>query len=526
MKFAQPETWSIAKPARTERGGIVVSQHVLASKAGAALLEAGGNAVDAAVATAFALGVVEPWMSGIGGIGYLVFAEARTGKVSVVDFGPRAPARLDPGRYRILDGAPVRPGGFAWPATAGDRHNRGYESVAIPASVDGLGLALERFGTKSLAAALAPALALVERGLPRDWHSMLAIGLSAAELAQDPGAAAIYLPGGLPPVPPADDRPGFLPLPALAATYRRLAASGRRDFYEGELARDIAAELQAGGSAIDAEDLAGYAAEIVEPLRFDYHGVRLDFAGGPTGAPTVIAALQEIGRRLPAIPFGPPDGETFAVFAEALRRAHDSRLAELGAEASGGNTTHLSVVDRDGNMVALTNTLLARFGARVVLPRTGIALNNGINWFDPVPGRPNSLGPGKRPLCNMCPVIASRDGAPWFALGACGGRRILSAVTQLTALLVDFSMSLDRAFATPRLDASTGTIVADRALAPEALAALARVGPVETAPNTLYPSRFAVPSAVMRAPGGLNSGMAHILSPVAAAIAEGESGFG
>src|SRR5579859_329138 len=208
MSLAQPETWQVTKPARTARGGIVVSQHVLASKAGAALLEAGGNAVDAAVATAFALGVVEPWMSGIGGIGYLLFAEAKTGQVSVVDFGPRAPRGLDPDRYRVLEGAPARPGGFFWPATEGDRHHHGYEAAVIPGSVDGLGLALERFGTKSLAEAMAPALALVERGLPRDWHSTLAVSLAAAELAQDPGAAAVYLPDGLPPVPPADDRPG------------------------------------------------------------------------------------------------------------------------------------------------------------------------------------------------------------------------------------------------------------------------------------------------------------------------------
>ena len=200
-------------------------------------------------------------------------------------------------------------------------------------------------------------------------------------------------------------------------------------------------------------------------------------------------------------------------------------MAELGADAPAGNTTHLSVVDRDGNMVALTNTLLARFGARVVLPQTGIPLNNGMNWFDPVPGKPNSIAPGRRPLCNMCPMIASRDGAPWVALGACGGRRIMSAVTQLTSLLVDFSMSLDRAFATPRLDASGATIVVDETMAPEDRAALAQLGGVETVPNTLYPSRFAVPSAVMRAPGGLNSGMAHIVSPVAAAVPEGESGI-
>ena len=527
MSLAQPETWRVGKPARTSRGGIVVSQHVLASRAGAALLEAGGNAVDAAVATAFALGVVEPWMSGIGGIGYLLYGEARAGKVSVVDFGPLAPRKLDPGRYRVLDGAPPRSGGFAWPRTEGDRHHHGYEAAVIPGSVDGLGLALERFGAKSLAEVMAPALQLVERGLPRDWHSMMAISLAAAELAQDPGAAATWLPGGLPPVPPADDTIGYLALPALATTYRRLAEAGRRDFYEGALAERILADLQAGGSAIDAEDLGAFQARIVEPLTHHYHGIRLDFAGGLTGAPTVIAALEEIARRIPDSPVGHPDGEIFVAYAEALRQAFRRRLDSHGGEHPAGNTTHLSAVDRDGNMVALTNTLLDRFGARVVLPQTGITLNNGINWFDPMPGRPNSIGPGKRPLCNMCPLIASRGGAPWFALGACGGRRIISAVTQLSALLIDFSMSLDRAFTTPRLDAGGETVIADAEMSSDDLAVLSRFVPLETAPNTLYPSRFAAPAAVMRAPGGgLNSGMAHILSPMAAAVPEGDSGYG
>jgi len=527
MSLAQPETWRLGKPARTGRGGIVVSQHVLASKAGAAILEAGGNAVDAAVATAFALGVVEPWMSGIGGIGYLIFAEAKGGKVSVVDFGPQAPGKLDPARYRVLEGAPPRPGGFFWPRTEGDRHHHGYEAVAIPASVDGLGLALERFGTKRLAEVLAPAIGLAERGLPRDWHTMQAVSLSAAELAQDPGAASVYLPGGLPPVPPADDRAGHLPIPALAATYRRLAEAGRRDFYEGELAAKLLADLAAGGSVIDSADLAGFQAQVVQPLRYDYHGVTLNFAGGLTGGPTVIAALQEIARRIPGIPLGHPDGEIFVAYAEALRHAFQSRLTGLGAEPAKGNTTHLSVVDREGNMVALTNTLLDRFGAKVVLPQTGITLNNGINWFDPVPGRPNSLAAGRKPLCNMCPVVAQRDDVPWFALGACGGRRIISAVTQLSALLIDFSMSLDRAFATPRLDAGGETVIVDEAMPVDDLAVLSRFVPLETAPNTLYPSRFAVASAVMRSPGsGLNSGMAHIVSPAAAAVPEGESGYG
>jgi gamma-glutamyltranspeptidase / glutathione hydrolase len=515
----QNETWRIAKPARTSRGGLVACQHHLAAAAGVELLKAGGNAVDAAAAAAFALGVVEPWMSGIGGIGFMVAADAKTGKVSFVNFGPVAPAGLDPARYPLAGGTP--PGSmFRWPAVEGARNERGYEATVVPGAVDGLGLAVERLGTKSLPEVLAPAIRLAEAGLPLDWQSSLAISLAAADLAKDPAAAAIYLPGGLPAVPPSDLPAGTLPLGHLVRSLKRIAEAGRRDFYEGELAAGIAADLKAGGSSITAADLAGYRAELREPLSRDYKGVKLHFAGDLSGGPTVIQALDEIGRRLPDLSFGRPDGTSFRIYAEALRAAHETRLHNQGAGGA-GNTTHLSVVDRDGNMVALTVTLLARFGARIVLPSSGILMNNAINWFDPRPGRPNSLAAGRRPLANMCPMIATRDGVPWVGLGACGGRKILSAVTQLASMLIDYDLSLDGAFATPRLDASTETVLVDAAMDPEWIGQIGAAVPIRIVPDQVYPSHFAVPSAVMRDAGtGLNSAATHPRSPVAAALGE------
>ena len=516
----QGETWRIAKPARTSRGGLVACQHRLAAAAGVELLRAGGNAVDAAVATAFALGVVEPWMSGIGGVGFMIAAEAKTGKVTFVDFGPVAPSGLDPARYPLATGDAAEASMFGWPAVEHRRNDRGYEATVVPGAVDGLGLAVESLGRKSLADVLAPAIRLAETGLPLDWHSSLSIALAAADLAKDPGAAAIYLPGGLPAVPPTDRPAGTLPLGPLAQTLKRIAAAGRRDFYEGELAAGIAADLTAGGSVITAGDLAGYRAELRDPLTHDYKGVRLHFAGPLSGGPTVVRALDEIGRRLPGLPLGRPDGASFRVYAEALRGAHEVRLREMGAGAS-GNTTHLSVVDRDGNMVALTVTLLARFGARIVLPSSGILMNNAINWFDPRPGRPNALAPGRRPLANMCPMIATRDGKPWIGLGACGGRKILSAVTQLASMLIDYDLSLDSAFATPRLDASGERVLVDAAMDPEWIGEIGAAVPVDIVPDQVYPSHFAVPSAVMHHQGtGLNSAATHPRSPVAAVLGE------
>lgn len=523
MPIPPQENWIVSKPATVTQAGIVVAQNARAAAIGAEILAAGGNAVDAAVATAFTLGVLEPWMSGLGGVGLMIFAEAATGRVQVVDFTALAPRGLDPARYPLAGGT----GGdlFAWPRVEGDRNVKGYDSICIPGTVDGLGLALERFGRLSLSEAIAPALALAEEGLPIDWHTALQIAIAAGELAEFESSRAVYLPGGLPPVPPPSGAPQRLRLGTLAQTYRRLAEAGRRDFYEGELAKTLLADLADGGSAIDAADLARYKARIVEPLILAYRGVRLQVAPGLTGGPTFADAMARIDAALPGAALGYPGAQSFLVYAEALRQAFAARLAELGhGLPPGSNTTHLSVVDRAGNMVALTSTLLSRFGSKVVLPRSGVLMNNGMMWFDPVPGRANSIAAGARPLANMCPVVATRDGRPWFALGACGGRRIIPAVTQLSSFLIDFDLSLETAFATPRLDASTASVVCDARLGPDIIAALAARFPVEVEEPVLYPSHFAIPSAVMRqAATGLNTGMTHILSPAAAAVAEPSS---
>src|SRR5581483_5295872 len=216
------------------------------------------------------------------------------------------------------------------------------------------------------------------------------------------------------------------PLPALARSYRRLQQAGPRDFYEGELARSIVADLNAGGSVIAAADLARYQAQVVAPQRMDYRGVSLNAAPLLTGGTTYLRAMRQLAERIPGAVIGYPDAAAFLAYAEALRDAFAERLAELGHAMPGfTNTTHLSVVDRDGNMVALTNTLLSRFGSKVVLPETGIPMNNGMMWFDPTPGRVNCIAPGKKPLANMCPALLTRKSKPWVALGACGGRRII-----------------------------------------------------------------------------------------------------
>ena len=159
-------------------------------------------------------------------------------------------------------------------------------------------------------------------------------------------------------------------------------------------------------------------------------------------------------------------------------------------------TSHVSVIDADGNMAALTNSLLSRFGAKVTLPATGILMNNGMMWFDPRPGRPNAIAPGKRPLANMCPVVATRDGVPAFAMGAAGGRQIVPALVQLTSFLSTSASRSRTAFHVPRLDASTRTIVCNARMPADQVAAIARHFPVARVEDTVYPVQFAVPNAV------------------------------
>src|SRR5260370_10716854 len=213
------EQWVLAKPPKISDRGIVVAQHWRAAEAGAEILAQGGNAVDAAVATALALGVVEPWMSGIGGSGLLVYGEAKTGEVKVVDFTVVSPAATDPKRYPLADG--VSNELFGWPMVEGDRNAKGYESVCIPGSVAGLALALERFGRKSFAEGIEPAARLAEQGLPVDWHSSFNVSLCAAGLREFPGSRAVYLPNGLPPVPPPAHPVPSRPRAALPSSPRR-----------------------------------------------------------------------------------------------------------------------------------------------------------------------------------------------------------------------------------------------------------------------------------------------------------------
>ena len=505
------ETWTVGKPAVESSAGLVASQHFAVSEVGARVLAAGGNAVDAAVATGLAIGAVEPWMSGLGGGGFMVVQRAGEPEAQAIDFTMIAPARLKPADYPVV-GAPDSDL-FGWPLVEDNRNLEGATSFAVPGLVAGLGLALERFGSRPWAEMLAPAIELADAGLVVDWYATFTIAASARALARHPESARIYLPEGLPPAGEWGRPPPRLELRGLAATLRRLAEAGPRDFYEGEIAGAIAEDSAGLGGSLSAADLARYEAKVVPVAGASYRGARIGAAPGLSAGPTLLAALDSLaGRELDE---GEPGAASTLAYAECLMAATRDRLASMGHADAPSCTTHISVADAQGNVVALTQTLLSLFGSKVVLPTSGVLMNNGIMWFDPESGKPNSIAPGRRPLTNMCPTIVAREDGVRIALGASGGRRILPAVFQLVSFLVDYRMDPGEAIAVPRIDVSGSEVVGvDARLAPAARTALAQRFPIQVDPCVVYPAMFACPNLVTDdRSSGRQTGAAHIPSP-------------
>lgn len=509
--------WEVTKPVARGRRGMVAAQAREGAEAGVAVLEAGGNAVDAAVATALALAVVEPWNSGLGGIGFALVHPAGEARATAVDFGPVAPAGLDPARFRLT--GRLKQDLFAWPEVEGDANIHGPLSFVTPSAVAGYAAMLERWGRLPLADVMAPALALARRGLAADWFTTLKVANAAATLRLYPESARLFLPGGLPPVAPYQGTPGFLPLGRLPDTLEQLAHAGLSDFYTGAVAATLAQDLAEAGAVLSAADLAGCRARLRPADETAWRGRVVQTPGGLTAAPTLARVLAALADH----PSVAPDPAWFASLARALKAAYAERLAGLGAAepaGAGSCTTHLSVCDAEGTMVALTTTLLSSMGSRVVLPRSGLLMNNGVMWFDPAPGRPNSVAPGRRPLTNMCPVILRDGEGPGLALGASGGRRILAAVAQSLLFVEGFGLEPAAAAHHPRIDVSgPDAVTADRRLGEAVIAALAAEGPVEVVDHAVLPMNFACPNFILRR-GEERIGATDVMSPWSAAIAE------
>jgi gamma-glutamyltranspeptidase/glutathione hydrolase len=513
------QNWELSKLSAQSLRGIVVSQARSASEAGVAILDAGGNAIDAAVATALALAAVEPWNSGLGGVGFALVHRAGQRAAEAVNFGPVAPKHLSPTAFKLSGG--MTNDLFAWPAVEGDANIHGPLAFAIPSATAGYGQMHTMWGKLPLTEVIAPAVALSKRGLPQDWFTTLKIASSASVLRRYPESARIYLPEGLPPVAPYQGSPGFFRLGSLPDTLEHLGRAGLRDQYEGDIAAAIVSDIRQMGGVIAAHDLRSCRATVSPAREFPWRGRTLQVAGALTAASTLIRVLEQMADVQRA---AHPDANWYLALGRALKLAYKERLDGVGdidPSAAETCTSHLTVCDQEGNVVAMTTTLLSSMGSRVVLPTSGILMNNGIMWFDPRPNHPNSIAPGKRPLTNMLPLILRQDDRPCLAAGASGGRRILASVTQLLTFVTDFGMNLPDAAHFPRIDVSDPTRVsADRRLPADVIEALRADGNTEVVEHGAMPINFACPNAIVIQENGQHVGMSDTASPWSAALAQ------
>ncbi|HMH52547.1 MAG TPA: gamma-glutamyltransferase [Candidatus Acidoferrum sp.] len=557
--------------------GLVVAEHPLGAEVGGAILARGGNAIDAAVATAFAMTVVEPFMSTIGGAGTMLVHLASESETLTVDFNAVAPAAAYDGMYRVVGGGVSEL--FAWPRVQDDANVVGPRAVAVPGSVAGLTLALERFGTMELADVLRPAIALARDGFVHDWYQALTTARFIEELSAFPESARVYLRGrGI--YRPTHLEPGDrATYPDLARTLELIAHDGADAFYRGAIAQAIDDHMRATGGPLTRADLAEYSARVDVPLWGQYRDVDLAWSAGPTGGVTALEILN-ILEQFPAASVAGDTVEGLHVRAHATARAFLDRLALLGdpaevkapwerlaskeyarevatdirrsrgkpAVAAAGSrragslpsgraavgrgprarhfadhrpaldcTTHVGVIDRHRNMVSLTHTAVSLFGSRMVVPGTGILLNNAMLWFDPETARPNSVGPRRRVLCNMTPVLGFRRGRPYLTLGAPGGRRIVSAVPQVLATLIDRRCAFQAAVEAPRLHTEGGDVWIDQRVGDKVIGGLRRRGhSVVPREETFATLQFAKPIGVRITDKGLEAGLDH-LRPAAAA---------
>ena len=493
---------------------MVVSAQADATRAGVALLEAGGNAVDAAVAVSFALSVTEPYHSGLGGGGLFLIHRAN-GEVIALDARETAPAAATRDLY-------VKPG------VEKGASKEGPLSVATPGLVAGLAEALACCGTKTLAETLAPAIRLAEEGFPIGWRHAEILKLldSQGFRAKHPDTARIQFPPEGEPI-----AIGWkLCQPELARTLRVLAKDGPRAFYEGEIGAALVADLSRRGGLVTRADLAGYRTKRREPLRGSYRGHDIvSFPPPSSGGVALLEALNILeGFDLAAR--GAGSSASLHLLAEAMKLAFADRAAYLGdpdfvkvpvaelvskryaetlrarinppwwrrapwtwgdaetaltvsgpglGEAapellplapgsataeSGGSTTHLSVTDAAGNAVALTQTVNLLFGSGMTAEGTGIVLNDEMDDFAVAPNQPtafglvdttgaNAVAPAKRPLSSMTPTVVLRDGRPFMVSGSPGGPRIISTTLLTLVNVIDYGMDVSQAVSFPRIHA-------------------------------------------------------------------------
>ncbi|WP_430436633.1 gamma-glutamyltransferase [Oceanibaculum nanhaiense] len=461
----------------TAARGMAVTNHPLASAAAAEMFALGGNAIDAAISALFTLTVVEPMMVGIFGGGTAVLHLA-DGRETVIDGLATAPMAAKPDSFKPISDS--------WPdymEAEGRRNRVGPASVAVPGNLKAWCETLERFGSLPLDTVMEPAIRHAARGFRVTNYLASCIDEISDDLKLDPAIAAIFLPGGKPLAEGA-----LLVQRDYAQTLREIAEKGPDHLYGGALGKRIADYLQQAGSYVALADLANYRTVERQPVRGTYRGVEIVGPPPPCSGGVHIVQMLNLLEKFDIAGMGFGTTETLHLMAEALKIAAADRRATTADPAfvdvpverliskeyaderrpeirldrasafeakilnvESANTTHLTVADAAGNIVTSTQTINSLFGARIMIPGTGIIPTNYMYLFDPHPGNALSLQPGKRITSGISATIGKRDGKPIFAVGLPGAHRIPSAVFQFILNRVDHGMSLQEAVEAPRL---------------------------------------------------------------------------
>ncbi len=462
--------------------GMVTTPHPAAAQAGVDILQAGGTAVDAAVAAAFTLAVVTPASAGIAGYGgCLVMYLVDQARPVTVGFACRTPAAAREDMFTVREDERGR-------FTVENEANAvGALAVDVPGTVAGLTLTQERFGTLPLADVLQPAIAAARNGFAVDAWTVLKIEETLVpRAARFPETLRWFSRDGRPP------RPGeMLANPDLAAVLEAIARGGADAFYRGEIARAIVETVRRAGGILTVDDLAAYTAQEVAPARASYRGMAAFTPPLPAGGVTVLQMFRVLeGFEIPRS----GDADRVHLLVEVAKACWRERLTrygdpervsvdqhaalsdplvgrlrgevEAGLRSPGGGaviapdpllagTVHLCTADRRGNAVSLTLTHGGSFGSLVTVPGTGLVLSHGLSRFDPRPGRPNSIGPRKRPLHNMSPTLVLRGGRPLLVIGAAGGRTVESNIFHSLVRLIDLDEAPEAAIAAVRFHVET-----------------------------------------------------------------------
>lgn len=469
-------------PVAAEHGMVVTEQH-LATKVGVDILQKGGNAVDAAVAVGYTLAVVFPAAGNLGGGGFMTIRMA-DGRKTFIDFRETAPLKATATMYLDANGDPIP-----------QLSTVGHLAVAVPGTVAGMEMALAKYGTMKRSALITPAIRLAREGFVLQQGDVDFLESAATDFKKDPPTAAIFLNNGVP------FKTGQkLIQKDLAATLSAIRESGAEGFYKGKIARALVASSASNKGIITQADLDSYSPRELTPVECHYRGMQLISAPPPSSGGVTVCEILTILEGYPLKEWGFRSSKAVQVQIEAMRHAYIDRNTYLGdpsfvknpvdylisdayaanirdkisltkagistelrpgiAPREGNNTTHYSIVDKDGNAVSVTYTLNKSFGARVTAANTGILLNNEMddftvkvgvpNFFGLVQGENNAIAPGKRPLSSMSPTIVLRDGKLFMVLGTPGGSRIITMVVHTLLNVIDYGMNIQEAVDAPR----------------------------------------------------------------------------